>query len=43
LLPTLVRAFKADPRIAAGPLVLASTDLATLVSYLWLGSVFLAG
>ena len=41
LLPTLVRVFKADPRIAAGPLVLASTDLATLMSYLWLGSVFL--
>ena len=41
LLPTLVRVFKADPRIAAGPLVLASTDLATLMSYLWLGSMFL--
>ena len=41
LLPTLIRVFKADPRIAAGPLVLASTDLTTLVSYLWLGSVFL--
>ena len=42
LLPTLVRAVKADPRIAAGPLVLATTDLVTLVSYLWLGSVVLA-
>lgn len=41
LLPTLVRVFKADPRIAAGPLVLASTDLTTLMSYLWLGSVVL--
>jgi magnesium transporter len=41
LLPTLVRAFKADPRIAAGPLVLASTDVVTLVAYLWLGSVVL--
>jgi magnesium transporter len=41
LLPTIVRAFKADPRIAAGPLVLASTDLVTLVTYLWLGSVVL--
>ena len=41
LLPTLVRVFKVDPRIAAGPLVLASTDLATLISYLWLGSVIL--
>ena len=43
LLPTIVRAFKADPRIAAGPLVLASTDLVTLVSYLWLGSIVLGG
>ena len=43
LLPTIVRAFKADPRIAAGPLVLASTDVVTLVSYLWLGSVVLGG
>ena len=43
LLPTLVRVCKADPRIAAGPLVLASTDLATLMSYLWLGSVLLGG
>ena len=43
LLPTLVRVFKADPRIAAGPLVLACTDLATLMSYLWLGSVVLGG
>jgi magnesium transporter len=43
LLPTIVRAFKADPRIAAGPLVLASTDLVTLVTYLWLGSVVLGG
>ena len=41
LLPTVLRAFKADPRIAAGPLVLASTDLVALVSYLWLGSVVL--
>ena len=43
LLPTIVRAVKADPRIAAGPLVLASTDLVTLVTYLWLGSVVLGG
>ena len=43
LLPTLIRAFKADPRIAAGPLVLASTDLTTLMSYLWLGSLVLGG
>ena len=43
LLPTIVRTFKADPRIAAGPLVLASTDLVTLVCYLWLGSAVLGG
>jgi magnesium transporter len=42
LLPTLVRAFKADPRIAAGPLVLATTDVVTLVFYLWLGSAVLS-
>jgi magnesium transporter len=38
LLPTLIRACKADPRIAAGPLVLASTDVATLLFYLGLGA-----
>jgi magnesium transporter len=41
LLPTIIRAGKADPRIASGPLVLASTDLVTLVAYLWLGLVVL--
>ena len=38
LLPTIIRAAKADPRIAAGPLVLASTDVVTLVFYLGLGA-----
>lgn len=38
LLPTVVRACKADPRIAAGPLVLAATDILTLVFYLGLGT-----
>ena len=38
LLPTLVRLFKVDPRIAAGPLVLATTDVVTLMFYLWLGT-----
>ena len=38
LLPTLVRVFKVDPRIAAGPLVLSSTDVVTLMFYLWLGT-----
>lgn len=43
LLPTLVRAFKADPRIAAGPLVLATTDVVTLLFYLGLGAAVLGG
>ena len=38
LLPTLVRAAKVDPRIAAGPLVLAITDVVTLLFYLGLGA-----
>ena len=38
LLPTLVRVFKVDPRIAAGPLVLSTTDVVTLMFYLWLGT-----
>jgi magnesium transporter len=38
LLPTLLRAFKADPRIASGPLVLAAADVTTLVIYLGLGT-----
>jgi magnesium transporter len=39
LWPTAIRALRADPRIAAGPLVLASTDVATLLFYLGLGAV----
>jgi magnesium transporter len=42
LLPTLVRVFKVDPRIAAGPLVLSTTDVVTLLFYLWLGTSVLA-
>ena len=38
LLPTLLRAFRADPRIASGPLVLASADITTLLFYLGLGA-----
>jgi magnesium transporter len=33
LLPTLIRAFRGNPRIAAGPLVLALADVATLLFY----------
>ena len=42
LWPTLLRVFKMDPRIAAGPLVLSTTDVTTLVFYLWLGKMMLA-
>jgi magnesium transporter len=38
LLPTLLRAFNADARIASGPLVLASADVTTLVVYLGIGA-----
>ena len=41
LLPTLLRAFKADPRIASGPLVLAAADVTTLLFYLGLGAKLL--
>ena len=41
LLPTAIRAYKADPRIAAGPLVLATTDIVTLLFYLGLGAMIL--
>lgn len=41
LLPTLLRVFKADPRIASGPLVLASADVTTLVLYLGLAAKLL--
>jgi magnesium transporter len=33
LLPAVVRAFRGDPRIAAGPVVLATADIATLLFY----------
>ena len=36
--PSVLRAFKADPRIAAGPVVLAATDVATLLYYFGLGT-----
>lgn len=38
ILPTLVRVLRGDPRIAAGPIVLASADLATLGYFFQLGS-----
>jgi magnesium transporter len=42
LMPTLLRVIKADPKIAAGPLVLAMTDLATLLFYFNLAGVLLS-
>jgi magnesium transporter len=34
----VLRAMKADPRIAAGPVVLAAADVATLLLYFGLGA-----
>jgi magnesium transporter len=39
--PAILRAFRADPGIAAGPVVLAAADVATLVFYFGLGTRFL--
>jgi magnesium transporter len=39
--PAVLRALKADPRIAAGPVVLATADVVTLVFYFALGARFL--
>ena len=41
LFPTVLHAIKADPRIAAGPVVLASADVVTLLFYFGLGTYFL--
>lgn len=41
LLPTAVRALRGDPKIAAGPIVLATADLATLLFYFNLAGVIL--
>jgi magnesium transporter len=41
LLPTTVRALRGDPRIAAGPIVLATADLATLLFYFNLSGLLL--
>jgi len=38
VIPAVLRAAKADPRIAAGPVVLAAADVVTLVFYFGLGS-----
>ena len=41
--PAVLRAVRADPRIAAGPVVLASADVVTLLLYFGLGTRFLGG
>lgn len=41
LMPTALRAMKADPKIAAGPIVLALTDLATLLFYFNLAGILM--
>ena len=41
-LPALLRAAKADPRIAAGPVVLAAADIVTLFFYFGFGTRFLS-
>ena len=33
IVPTLIRKFRIDPKVAAGPIVLAATDIATLIFY----------
>ena len=39
--PAILRVAKADPRIAAGPVVLAAADVATLLFYFGIGARFL--
>jgi magnesium transporter len=39
--PALLHAFKLDPKVAAGPLALALTDICTLVFYFVLGAMLL--
>jgi magnesium transporter len=41
--PSLLHAMKWDPKVAAGPLTLALTDVFTIVFYFGLGAVFLSG
>lgn len=43
LLPTALHALRRDPRIAAGPIVLAAADLATLLFYFNLAGWWLSG
>jgi len=38
IVPAVLRTAKADPRIAAGPVVLAAADVVTLLFYFGLGA-----
>ena len=40
-IPTVLHAFRLDPKVAAGPITLALTDMCTLWSYLTLARMFL--
>ena len=40
--PSALRVLKADPRIAAGPVVLAAADVVTLLLYFGLGARLLS-
>jgi magnesium transporter len=39
--PALLHALKLDPKVSAGPLTLALTDITTLLIYFFLGTVML--
>lgn len=43
IVPTLLHAFKLDPKVAAGPLTLAIADSFTILIYLLLGALVLGG
>jgi magnesium transporter len=40
-IPSLLHSLRLDPKIAAGPITLALTDIATLLFYFNLGTIFL--
>ena len=42
-IPSLLHAYKLDPKIAAGPITLALSDIGTLLFYLGTASFFLCG
>jgi magnesium transporter len=42
-MPILLRIFRRDPQVAAGPIALAATDMITLLIYLYLARWLWAG